>query len=249
MRIFHFTTLQIGFVGALGAGIVVCAQPFAASAQELKPVQGVFRVMAVDAPVEGLYYKHGTKDIPLEIKPQQRSGFYQLPTEQETSFYRIETAKDGTVIRKPALDVNFSQAGALPLVMIGSARENSGHKLEATVVRDDLDAFPMGTFRIVNFTDVPLEAVVDGVPSKVTARSDVVVEAIKSLDKPTVYFQLMLNHAGRRDLVFASNWSHSGAMRIMVLMYPPRPPAKMPAVLRVGEIADVLFQPAKAAAF
>ena len=110
-------------------------------------------------PKESLYYRMGEEFIPIEFKDSKRSRDYALKRLADFELYRdAEEPKKGKppydLLAKTSIPTGSNRV--LFLVIPFQLKDKPSMTYRVLAMDDSLSAFPLGTFRFVNFTQQPL---------------------------------------------------------------------------------------------
>ena len=205
------------------------------------PIQSKFRTIGLDVNRMDLFYSLKNSDVPVSVTSDTRSDFYEIPAANPVIFYKIQKSTNNDIVRIPVAQVDLSPGGALPMVAF-SKDSMHADALKLRVLRDDLSAFPIGSFKILNGGLTPMEAVFSGKATALPPASEVIVTPKPEAGKPTLYFQLNRMGTNGVQTIYANNWVYSPSVRTMVVISPASSSGSFPTVRRLGEIGDILYQ-------
>ncbi len=226
----------------LALALLLPAGPLAAQSPSPAPAEMRFRTLGLDVNVADLKYSLKDKDVTVGIFADSRSVFYKVPPANPVVFYRVEDLADGTQKRVPVIQADLSAGGMLPLLLFSKDPQLPGG-LKVEVLKDDLKAFPAGSFRILNREPVQLGAYFANKPTIVPAASEVVIAPTPQEGRTTVFFQLFRLGSGGRQLAYSNNWAVFPDARTMVVVAAAEPPSKQPSVRRITESVGLLSEP------
>lgn len=118
-----------------------------------------FTIVAWKAlPYKSLYYRSGKKMLPLEVKPGRRSEFYSLPEATKLQIYTLEKDPEGKNKYKIlGQEKILAKAKRMLFVIVPNKNTSLESELSLFGINDSFDVFPVGSFRFLNFTSIPLE--------------------------------------------------------------------------------------------
>lgn len=121
-------------------------------------------------PSEELFYKQGETFLPMEFTLSKRSKPHALKDGDVFSIHRKLKTTDGEAEQ-------YQIVGQAPMItgtnrilfIIFEMKKESGLKLRIMAIDDSVQAFPVGTYRFVNFCNAPLVAKFDKATRKIPA--------------------------------------------------------------------------------
>ena len=177
----------------------------------------------------------------MTVISDSRSAFYPKPPESPVVFYRIGKLADGTLTRTPVIEVDLSPGGQMPLLLFTRISE-SPEKLKVQVLNDDLQTFPGGSFRILNYEPSECGALIANKPTVIPAGGDKIIEPKPEEGQKAVFFQLYRLGKDDRKLVYSNNWGFSPGVRTLVVVTPAVPPSKQSMVRRITEPVSTITE-------
>lgn len=194
-----------------------------------------------DLPYPGIFYRQKDKFLPLTLTARQRSETYPLEGQEALELYIV--AKDRPngqpgheLVGKAALPQGSKQL----LFMIQEAPDGAKLPLRIFGMDDSLDAFPAGSFRFLNFTNLPLEVDFGGSSHKLPP------EAVK-VARPAIpelggFLPFVVRDVAG-NIGFQTRLFGQPRGRKMVMIVPPAKQAEKLSVLFVPQIVPYPPEP------
>lgn len=224
----HLKRISVTLIAILWAlcPVVALAQP----ADEKSGVQ-FSCVVWKDLPYPALFFRQGTEFLPLTLLPRQRSQMYSLQGQEALELYIAKDQASGKPTHELVGRAALPQQAKQMLFMIQESA--NGGKLPLTVfgMDDSLDAFPVGSFRFLNFTNLPLQVEFGGATNKLSPQAIQVVQP--EIPKLGGFLPFMIKDSEGR-IGFQTRLFGQPMGRKMVLIVPPT---------KAGEKLAVLFLP------
>lgn len=188
-------------------------------------------VVWTDLSYPALYFRQGDEFLPLTLLPRQRSQIYSLQGREALELYVAKDQANGTPGHELVGRAALPQGAKQMLFMIQESP--SGGKLPLTVygMDDSLDAFPAGSFRFLNFTNLPLQVEFGGTTNKLSPQAIKVVQP--EIPELGGFLPFMIKDSEGRT-GFQTRLFGQPRGRKMVLIVPPT---------KMGEKLAVLFLP------
>lgn len=225
------------------AAVFVTAIAAVNAASDIQPVlvQNKFRIYSMDANVEDLNYLLDGQDVPVSIVNQQMSPFYRTPKTRVIEISRTAKQADGSMKRIVVDKVDVSNSGTIPLLIATKVPNGTG-AIKLSVIKEDLEVFPLGSFMVINRQPNPLELQLNGVPSSIGPLCISVLKPAAEKDRRTVMFQLYKLGGQMKQLLFSNNWAISNDRRTMVIIDIPIGQGIPPLINRWSEGIDALTE-------
>ena len=171
-----------------------------------------------------ILYKDGNNFHAIELIKRQRSKVYEFKRAQsEMRLYIQEVNGEGELVYKVVGRAAIKPASSRMLFFI-QQRENKKEDelpLFLSGVDDSLDAFPMGSFRFINNTKMPMQVVFPSARAELPARaSKVITPKIAKLGGFIPLYVLDME----KNVVFQSRFFAQPRGRKMVFISPPKKP-------------------------
>lgn len=220
---------------ALAAILWVAASPMLVCGQTTKaPAPFQFScVVWKDLPYPELLYRQGEEFLPLELLPRQRSQMYPLKGQEALELYVVSDKPDGKpgheLVGKAALRPGTGRM----LFMIQESADKAALPLTVYGLDDSLKGFPMGSFRFLNFTKIPLQVEIAGITDKLPPQRDKVVTP--DIPKLGGFLPFFIKDA-QGNIGFQTRLFGQPRGRKMVIIVPPKNESENLAVLFLTEI-------------
>jgi hypothetical protein len=186
-----------------------------------------------DLPYPELLYRQGEEFLPLELPPRQRSQMYPLKGQEVLELYVAKDMPDGKpgheLVGKAALR---PETGRM-LFMIQESEDKAALPLSVYGLDDSLKGFPMGSFRFLNFTKIPLQVEIAGVTDNLPPARDKVVTP--DIPKLGGFLPFYIRDA-KGNIGFQTRLFGQPRGRKMVIIVPPKNESENLAVLFLPEI-------------
>lgn len=219
--------LLIGFISEQG----LQAQ---APAPSPKPSM-YFRTLGVDCNAEGLNYLLGSNSVPLTIVQGVRSQPFEYSGPSPLEIFRTVTGPDGKLARQQVASIDISQAGTYPLLMFFKGTKGPDQPV-ISLLKEDAKSFPSGTFRIVNYSRLPLSA---NLPGGLVAVPAGTIKDYLGKEGGIFTVGISENNPSGPFLAFNSNIGILPGGRIMFLVLPPPSSERHIQILRLTDSAPV----------
>jgi hypothetical protein len=220
---------------ALAAILWIAASPILVCGQGTKE-HAPFQFSCViwkDLPYPELLYRQGEEFLPLELLPRQRSQMYPLKGQEALELYVVSDKPDGKpgheLVGKAALRPGTGRM----LFMIQESAHKAGLPLAVYGLDDSLKEFPMGSFRFLNFTKIPLQVEIAGVTDTLPPQRDKVVTP--DIPKLGGFLPFFIRDA-KGNIGFQTRLFGQPRGRKMVIIVPPKNENENLAVLFLPEI-------------
>lgn len=191
------------------------------SALEAQTGQGRFRTLGWDVQLQDIYYMLSGKDVPIVVYSGTRSPFYDLPSGESLTLYRIERTAEDEIVRVPVVEASMERGGTWPLMIITPDDSTSETDYRATVIPDDLTAFPAPHLRFINLSPVPLNVNVGSNRSTVDSRDMISVDPQldpNSTRTETRFITITVDAADGPLRIYSNNWAVGKSQRTIVLL-------------------------------
>lgn len=128
-------------------------------------------------PYEKVFYAEGNKMLPLEVTVGRRSEPVEIKTEKSLRLYTPVIDPEGKQSYKQIAQAPLLANSKRMLFVVSGAPKDSPFPVALYGLDDSLTSFPMGSFRFLNFTPVPLEISFNGKTDRIKPKA---VSLIKS---------------------------------------------------------------------
>ena len=179
-----------------------------------------FRTLGADCAMDGLFYQMGSNNVSVSIPQQMRSMPYDYSGASPLEIFKLITDKDGKPVHQKIASVDISQAGTFPLLVFFKGPKGPDQPI-VSVLKEDAKAFPSGTFRIVNYSQNPLNASFPSGPLVVPRGS---IKEYQGNEGGIFPVGISESTPTGSNLVFNSNVGILPGKRIMFLVLPPSQP-------------------------
>ncbi len=205
-------------ISALVAVAFVAVSPVdAQGTSQEKTIKCRFRFYGWDDSIMDLHYSLKTKDMDMVIYQESRSIFYEYTGPEIITFYRMKTDAEGKVLREPAAQANLSDGGPWPLILISNNPSKPG-TYQTRVMKDDLVAFPTGTYAFSNFS-ISVVGGLLGTQQFSLAPGEHKLFADKPKDGDTTLTALFYKLSGStKEPIYTNNWAIRPATRTRVFI-------------------------------
>jgi hypothetical protein len=171
-----------------------------------------------------ILYKDGNDFHAIELIKRQRSKVYELKqAHSEMRLYVQEVNDKGEVIYK-VIGRTAIKAGSSRMLFFIQERlsvKEGELPLFLSGIDDSLDAFPMGSFRFINNTKIPMQVMFPGTRAELPARSGKVLSP--KIPKLGGFIPLYVLDM-KKTVVFESRFFGQPRGRKMVFINPPKKP-------------------------
>jgi hypothetical protein len=146
-------------ISALVAALCGTLLPVSTHAQSGKASSSIeFSGLAWGAlPFQKIFYRQSDKFLPLTLPTNQRSALYPLKGEEALQLYIPKEQPDGKAAYELVGQAAVPDGTKQVLFLIKPAQEGAKLPLRVYGIDDSLSAFPVGSFRFLNFTNLPLK--------------------------------------------------------------------------------------------
>lgn len=210
-----------------------------------KTVKVRFRLYGWDEPVTDLCYNMRGKDETLVIYQDTRSVFYDYTGPELITFYRLKTDSTGKVVREPAAQTNLHNAGPWPLIIFANHQAKPG-TYQTIVMKDDLAAFPPGSYAFSNFTPSVIGGVLGTEDFKLSPGESKLVAGKPPANGTTLAAMFYQISGSEKVPVYTSNWAIRPAIRTRVFVRSS--PDTPTGIVARRLVESTFFQPEKAGA-
>jgi len=219
----------------LMASVFLCSIPL--FAQEKEKIHSVkFRLMALpalqgnknvgldgeDTIIRDVYYASGkeTKKIPT-IPYLSQSSQYKYEGPSPLVFFRERTRVNGERVREVLARVDVSNGKRNILILVLPRKGNGGNGFGTYTLTDDLDSFPLNSFRIVNFSNSEVACMLDNLTARVKAGDESVV-VLQSKEPRMVPFKLISfdSQSNEWKPISSTSVPFYGISRVLCLILP-----------------------------
>lgn len=176
--------------------------------------------------MEPLYYRQGEEFLPIKFEDSRRSQAYLLKRMSNFELYRdAKQPKDDQPPYDLLANTVIPSGSSQILLLVIPFQKKSSEELNYKVIAmdDSLSAFPLGTFRFVNFTQLPLLVKFAGEVKKLPAKKMTVMSCkpgkgggfrpfiIGNAEGKQIFGTKLFGQASGRELVFISPPLRSGS--------------------------------------
>jgi hypothetical protein len=197
-----------------------------------------FRTLGWDVDRDsGLYYSNDKKDSEVGFHSDGRSVFYDYKGPSLLIFYKYVDGPEGKQVQVPVAQADLRDVGAWALLIFFKDPKNPD-LYQVQVLADDLQAFPAGTYRYVNFGSVPMKIRIGD------QQANLVPSAVKNFlvkpkgDMRVLQTTVSYDQPEGNVLAYSNNWAFFPTMRslIFICSNPDRPGSYQ--VKRLAESAE-----------
>jgi hypothetical protein len=184
-----------------------------------------------------IFYREGSEYIELQLRPKVRSQLYSLKGGHEAlELYTKGLDEDGQLIYKLIAQAPIAVGTSRMLFFIQESKQAEGFPLNMFGIDDSLAVFPIGSFRFVNTTQVPLQVLFPRTKGALPARGMTVLTP--EMPKLGGFIPLYITDM-EKDIVFESRLFGQPRGRKMVFIQAPK---KLGGRARVRFLPEIIPQ-------
>ncbi len=174
---------------------------------------------------KNLWYELDGEKVEIYANNTLRSLDYEYELVPNIVFYGDRVNSEGEPIPEAVASLPYSiedlATKADRLLLIFHKLDNSGQRgpsYQILVMEDQLDSFPLGSFKFVNFTDAQI-AVILGNENFLLKTRDQKIIAVSPPEKGDLTIQLAANKEdGEWERFYSNGWGHSADLRTIVFL-------------------------------
>jgi hypothetical protein len=170
---------------------------------------------------QGVFYESDGEVHPVKFQRVRRTALMTYHGPSPLVFFRQETGPEGETIRIPVARADLSSGIERPLLLFVLRPEQPPGTFSVVVLDDRPEAFPAGSYKIINLNPAPLYCQVGDEKSELgpMSRWTVVPEAAdgSGVVNTTVVRPL---DGGDYKLVYRAQWPLNARMRTLVFLFP-----------------------------
>ena len=189
-----------------------------------------------DLPYPELLYRQGKEFLPLELPPRQRSQMYLHKDQEAFELYIAKDLPDGKPGHELVGKAVLRPGTGRMLFMIQEAADKTGLPLTVYGLDDSLSEFPMGSFRFLNFTKIPLEVEIAGVTDNLPPQRNKVITP--EIPKLGGFLPFVIRDV-KGNIGFQTRLFGQPRGRKMVIIVPPKKESENLSVLFLPEIISL----------
>jgi hypothetical protein len=221
------------------------AEPAAHAENPPAPAFSVrFRTLGwkTNIPENTLFYHVKDTEKSISVMSDSRSLFYDYRGPSEITFYQNIPGADGTPRPTAVCSAELKDAGDWPL-LIFSKEAGTPEKFKIRVIPDDLQAFPPGSFRFVNYTTLQPTAKVGSKSVTLAPDEITTIKEQPSGDNRTLFVSVLQPGSKTQPILYSNNWAYYPGQRTMVFIVPESNRTGYCQVQRMTEATDFLETP------
>ncbi len=178
-----------------------------------------FRTVGAGVTTTDLYFSHKGKDKNIGITDGYRSILYSGKGTGKLVFYTISTGPDGKQVDTTVAQADISEAGTLALLTF-SPDPGAPGRYQVEVLPDDLTTFPLGSYRVVNRSTLPVTVKL-GEQSADVAPNETHLIVYPPPPKGTcILASVYTSGTNSPKLIYGDTWAYKDNYRTEILVKP-----------------------------
>jgi len=202
------------FIFALLALAIPCLR-----AQDDVDTGRYFRTVGAGVTTTALYFSHKGKDKNISIADGYRSLLYDGKGTGKLVFYTISTGPDGKQVDTTVAQADISEAGTLALLTF-SPDPNAPGTYQVQVLPDDLTTFPLGSYRVVNRSSLPVTVKLGAQTADVAPNENRLIVYPTPPKGTCILASVYASGTGSPRLLYANTWAYKNNYRTEILVSP-----------------------------
>ena len=227
----------------LKAGLLFVLLPLSTLSAQTPQVRSAIEFSCVSweqISISEIFYRERSEYIELECRPKVRSQLYSLKGGHEAlELYTKGFDEDGKPIFKLIAQAPIAVGTSRMLFFIQESKQAEGLPLSMFGIDDSLAVFPMGSFRFVNTTQVPLQVLFPNIRGALPAMGMIVLTPkipklggfiplyVTEMEKNVVFETRLFGQPRGRKMVFIQAPDKPGG-RVRVRFLPEIIPQELP---------------------
>lgn len=202
------------FIFALLALAIPCLR-----AQDDVETGRYFRTVGAGVTTSDLYFSLEGKDKNISITDGYRSLLYDGKGTGKLVFYTISIGPDGKQVDTTVAQADIGNAGTLALLTFSPDPGTPGH-YQVEVLPDDLTTFPLGSYRVVNRSPLPITVKLGAQTTDVAPDETRLIVYPPPPKGACILASVYTDGTGSHRLLYADTWAYKTNYRTEILVSP-----------------------------